>query len=113
MNLLAPLLIQSGIFQHIIAALEDDKASGMILASYLDILSRIILADPQGFLQIVHESARVQNKDARATLEETLDAFWRNFDYVGEARRRKAVAMAAGALLTTVSPANFPLTAIY
>jgi hypothetical protein len=36
-------------------------------------------------------------------LEETLDAMWRNFDYVADARGRKAVAMGAGALLTTVS----------
>jgi hypothetical protein len=26
---------------------------------------------------------------------------WRNFDYVGESRARKAVAMGCGALLTT------------
>lgn len=103
LNLLAPHLIEAGIFQHITFALEDDKASGLILAAYLEILSRIILADAQGFLHIATESARVQQRDAHRTLEEILDAFWRNFDYVAEPRMRKAVAMAAGALLTTVS----------
>jgi len=110
LSALAPLLIQYNIFQRIVFALEDDKASGLILAAYLEILSRIILADPNGFLQIAFEAARVQGKDATKMLEEVLDAFWRNFDYVDEKRMRKAVAMAAGALLTTVSMAALSST---
>ncbi|WVQ94582.1 hypothetical protein IAU59_001662 [Kwoniella sp. CBS 9459] len=97
----APLLLHSGIFQHITTALEDDKASGLILAAYLDILSRIAMINPSIFLQMVAESARMQNRDDAKLLEEVLDALWRNFDYVGETRMRKAVAMGAGALLTT------------
>ena len=99
---LAQHLLDSGIFQHILTALEDDKASGLILASYLDILSRIAMIDPNIFLQMIAESARRASKSEERTLEEALDALWRNFDYVGEARMRKAVAMGAGALLTTV-----------
>ncbi|WRT65380.1 uncharacterized protein IL334_002323 [Kwoniella shivajii] len=98
---LAPLLLHSGIFQHIITALEDDKASGLILAAYLDILSRLAMLDPVTFLQMVAESARLQNRDSAKLLEEVLDALWRNFDYVGETGMRKAVAMGAGSLLTT------------
>nr|XP_018264314.1 uncharacterized protein I303_02479 [Kwoniella dejecticola CBS 10117]OBR86472.1 hypothetical protein I303_02479 [Kwoniella dejecticola CBS 10117] len=98
---LAPLLLHSGIFQHIATALEDDKASGLILAAYLEILSRIAMLDPNIFLQMVAESARSQHKEGAKVLEEVLDALWRNFDYVGETRMRKAVAMGAGALLTT------------
>ncbi|WWC59902.1 uncharacterized protein I303_102464 [Kwoniella dejecticola CBS 10117] len=100
---LAPLLLHSGIFQHIATALEDDKASGLILAAYLEILSRIAMLDPNIFLQMVAESARSQHKEGAKVLEEVLDALWRNFDYVGETRMRKAVAMGAGALLTTVA----------
>ncbi|WWD16828.1 hypothetical protein CI109_101260 [Kwoniella shandongensis] len=100
---LATLLLSAGIFQHITIALEDDKASGQILAAYLEILSRIAMVDPNGFLQMVGESARRQSKDGSKLLEEVLDALWRNFDYVGETRMRKAVAMGAGALLTTIS----------
>ncbi|OCF78224.1 hypothetical protein I204_00161 [Kwoniella mangroviensis CBS 8886] len=98
---LAPLLLHSGIFQHITTALEDDEASGLILAAYLEILSRIAILDPRIFLQLVAESARMQNRDGQKLLDEVLDALWRNFDYVGETRMRKAVAMGAGALLTT------------
>ena len=100
---LGPLLLDADIFQHILAALEDDKASGMILAAYLEIIARIILADPNAFLHMVSESARRSNRPGEKVLEETLDAFWRNFDYVGDPRMRRAVAMAAGQLLTTVS----------
>ncbi|KAK8861272.1 hypothetical protein IAR55_002091 [Kwoniella newhampshirensis] len=99
---LAPLLLHAGIFQHITVALEDDKASGLVLAAYLEILARIAMVDPNMFLQMVGESARMQSKDGAKLLEEVLDALWRNFDYLGgETRMRKAVAMGAGALLTT------------
>ncbi|ORY25236.1 armadillo-type protein [Naematelia encephala] len=101
---LALLLLDSGIFQFILAALEDDKASGLILAAYLDLLARIALLDPQIFLQMVSETARRQGRDESKVLEEVLDALWRNFDYVGEARMRKVVAMGAARLLTTGNP---------
>jgi hypothetical protein len=100
---LAPLLLDSDIFQHILAALEDDKASGLILATYLEILARIAIADPQTFIDMIGETARRQGRAADKVLEEALDAVWRNFDYMGEARMRKAMAMGCGALLTTVS----------
>jgi len=97
------LLLDSGIFQHVITALDDDKASGLVLASYLEILARIAMIDPNVFLQMVAETARRGGRDEAKDLEVVLDAIWRNFDYVGEARMRKVVAMGAGALLTTVS----------
>ncbi|WVF67040.1 hypothetical protein IAT40_001783 [Kwoniella sp. CBS 6097] len=97
----APLLLHSSIFQHITTALEDDKASGIILAAYLHVLSRIAMINPTVFLQMVAESARMQDREDAKLLDEVLDALWRNFDYVGETRMRTAVAMGAGALLTT------------
>jgi len=100
---LAHLLLDSGIFQHALTALDDDKASGLVLASYLEILARIAMIDPNVFLQMVAETARRGGRDEVKDLEIVLDAIWRNFDYVGEARMRKMVAMGAGALLTTVS----------
>ncbi len=104
---LAPLLFDASIFQGIITALEDDKASGLILAAYLEIFARIALIDPHIFVQMVTETASRQRRDGHKVLEEVLDALWRNFDYVGDARIRKAVAMGAGALLTTVSPMTY------
>lgn len=104
---LAPVIIETGLFQHVITALENDTQSGVILAAYLDVLARMVLVDPSMFLQIVFEAARVMKlsdpkvPDAEAVLEQVLDSFWRNFDYVGETRMRKAVAMAAATLLTT------------
>jgi len=101
---LAVNFVNAGLFNHILFALEDDKASGHILAAYLGILARISLRDPNMFLQFVAEQARRNNRDERKQLEEVLDAVWRNFDYVGGARERKAVAMGSGALLTTGHP---------
>lgn len=103
LGVLAQHLLDTSLFQSILIALEDDKASGLVLASYLEILGRIALLDPQAFLGMVAESAKRLGKDGHKVLEETLDAYWRNFDYVGEMRARKGVAMGAGSLLTTVS----------
>ena len=103
----APVLLDSGIFQHILTALEDDKASGINLAAYLDVLMRIAIIEPNVFVQMVIECARRTGRDGEKVLEETLDAIWRNFDYVGESRGRKAVAMGAASLLTTVSSALY------
>jgi hypothetical protein len=99
-------LLDSGLFQFSLQALEDDKASGLILAAHLEILSRIALTQPNVFLQMVAEAARRQGRDGHKVLEETLDAMWRNFDYVGDAAGRKTLAMGVGALLTTVSSSN-------
>lgn len=101
---LAGAFVNAGLFQHILQALEDDKASGTTLAAYLHILSRIALRDPAMFLLFVGEQARRNSRDERKLLEEVLDALWRNFDYVGGARSRKTVAMGAGALVTTGHP---------
>lgn len=61
------------------------------------------MIDPNVFLEMVAETARRGGRNPEKDLEVVLDAMWRNFDYVGEARMRKVVAMGAGALLTTVS----------
>ncbi|KAL7423456.1 hypothetical protein Q5752_001036 [Cryptotrichosporon argae] len=98
---LAHLLLDSGVYPHILAALEDDKQSGLVLAAYLEILARIALADPAVFVELAAETARRQGRAPDAVLDEVLDAVWRNFDYVSEPRKRKVVAMGVGALLTT------------
>ncbi|KIR27025.1 hypothetical protein I307_04854 [Cryptococcus deuterogattii 99/473] len=99
--IISSLLLQAGIFHHITTALEDDKASGLILAAYLEILCRIAMSNPNIFLQMVEESATIQSQDVHKLLEEILDAVWRNFDYVGDTRLRKVVAMGVGNLLLT------------
>ena len=100
---LAPLLLDSGLFQFSIKALEDDKAAGLVLAAHLEILGRTALSDANVFLQMVAEAARREGKDGHKVLEEVLDTMWRNFDYVGDREGRKTVAMGMANLLTTVS----------
>ncbi|GMK54406.1 hypothetical protein CspeluHIS016_0109920 [Cutaneotrichosporon spelunceum] len=98
---LAPGLLDSGLYNRVLTALEDDKASGTILAGYLAILARIAIRDQALFFQLAEEQARRNGREPHKQLEEIFDAMWRNFDYVGESRARKAVAMGCGALLTT------------
>ncbi|ODN87082.1 hypothetical protein L198_07084 [Cryptococcus wingfieldii CBS 7118] len=96
---LHPLLLQSGIFSQITRSLEDDKASGQILASYLNVLANLAISDAGSFLQMVADAAAMEHKDPHQLLDEVLDAIWRNFDYVGGTKMRKAVAMGVGSLL--------------
>lgn len=98
---LAGVLLESGLFACALHALEDDTAAGQTLAAFLAVLARTALRDPHVYLQLLAEQARRAHADPHRVLEDALDSMWRNFDYVGETRARKAVAMAAAALLTT------------
>lgn len=99
---LAPLLSASGVFSLVVRALEAEKQSGLVLAAYLEVLARIMLADSQVFLQLVEQDAVSRHEPAETRLDSVLDATWASFDYAGEARPRKVIAMAMASLLPTV-----------
>jgi hypothetical protein len=102
MSTLAPLLSGSGLFSMITKTLEDEKQSGLVLAAYLEVLARIMLADPNIFLQLVQQDAVHRQQSEEVRLDAILDATWASFDYAGESRQRKVIAMAMASLLPTV-----------
>lgn len=100
----APLLSGSGVFSMITKALEDEKQSGVVLASHLEVLARIMLTDSNIFLQLVQQDAAHRQQTEEVRFDAILDATWASFDYAGESRQRKVIAMAMASLLPTVSP---------
>lgn len=99
----APRLAQNQIFQTICDGLDDEKASGTVLAAQLVTLCRIIMADAPAFYQLLKHIAMVKGLSEERQIDTTLDAMWRCFDYVGVSYNRKLIALAFANLLTLVS----------
>jgi hypothetical protein len=98
----APRLAQNGVFQALCDGLDDEKASGIVLAAQLVTLCRMIMADPPAFYQCIQHVALTKGVPEAQQLETTLDAMWRSFDYVGVSYERKLIALAFANLLTLV-----------
>ncbi|KAJ9092442.1 hypothetical protein QFC21_006824 [Naganishia friedmannii] len=96
----APRLAQNHIFQTICDGLDDEKASGTVLAAQLVTLCRIIMADAPAFYQLLQHIAMVKGLSEGRQVDTTLDAMWRCFDYVGVSYNRKLIALAFANLLT-------------
>jgi hypothetical protein len=99
----APRLAQNGVFQGLCDGLDDEKASGTVLAAQLVTLCRMIMVDPTAFYQCIKHVAMAKGFPETRQLDTTLDAMWRSFDYVGVAYDRKLIALAFANLLTLVS----------
>ncbi|GHJ86997.1 hypothetical protein NliqN6_3399 [Naganishia liquefaciens] len=100
----APRLAQNGVFQALCDGLDDEKASGTVLAAQLVTLCRVIMVDPSAFYQCVKHIASTKGLSETRQLETTLDAMWRSFDYVGVSYDRKLIALAFANLLTLGNP---------
>lgn len=99
----APRLAQNGVFQALCDGLDDEKASGTVLAAQLVTLCRMIMVDPSAFYQCIKHVAMAKGLSETRQLDTTLDAMWRSFDYVGVSYDRKLIALAFANLLTLVS----------
>ncbi|KAI5451703.1 hypothetical protein NCC49_001352 [Naganishia albida] len=96
----APRLAQNGVFQALCDGLDDEKASGIVLAAQLVTLCRMIMVDPPAFYRCIQHVAMTKGVPEAQQLETTLDAMWRSFDYVGVSYERKLIALAFANLLT-------------
>lgn len=100
-----PLMVGTGLAQRACHVIDDEKTSGPELAAYDSLLARVILLEPTAFATFVNAYAQTQvtaNAVAKQ-LELTIDAMWRAYEYIGDSKRRKMVAMAYANLLLLVS----------
>lgn len=98
--------VNTGLAQKACDIIDDPKTGGPELAAYDTLLARVILREPTAFVTFVNAYAQTQvtaNAVAKQ-LELTIDAMWRAYEYVGDAKRRKMVAMAFANLLLLVGP---------
>jgi hypothetical protein len=100
-----PLFVSTGLAQKTCEIIDDPKTSGPELAAYDTLLSRVILLQATAFATLVQAFAQTQvtKGDVAKQLELTIDAMWRAYEYVGDVRRRKMVAMGFAELLLLVS----------
>lgn len=98
--------VNTGLAQKACDIIDDPKTGGPELAAYDTLLARVVLREPTAFATFVNAYAQTQvtaNAVAKQ-LELTIDAMWRAYEYVGDAKRRKMVAMAFANLLLLVGP---------
>ncbi|KXN86407.1 Importin-11 [Leucoagaricus sp. SymC.cos] len=97
----APLLHSSELFAWLLDKTADDETNTVLMTEYIYLFSRIALADPQVFLQLISAAAVQLNKKESYLLEGLLDHWWGKFDNMSEPRHRKLAAMGIASFLST------------
>ncbi|KAH7931251.1 ARM repeat-containing protein [Leucogyrophana mollusca] len=94
----------SGLFDHILGVLGKDESHTLTLTECVYLMSRIVLADCQMFLQLVSAAAQAKNVPEASLFEIILDQWWRQFDHMSEPRYRKLVSLGMASLVSTGRP---------
>ncbi|KAF7301791.1 Importin N-terminal domain-containing protein [Mycena indigotica] len=95
----------SGLFSVLLKTIVEGetKAQAQILMEHILLMSRIVMADPQMFLQLMAATA-TPNMSENKLYELLLDQWWGTWDNMSEARHRKLSAMGMAALVSTARP---------
>ncbi|KAG8729952.1 hypothetical protein FRC12_020598, partial [Ceratobasidium sp. 428] len=91
----------SGYFWDMLKAVIQDKANASLLADHICVLSRMILPNPNVFVQLVTEGAAAHQAAESPLFEGLLDQWWNKFDVISEPRLRKLTGMAIAGLVST------------
>jgi len=91
----------SGLFSSLITTIVEDKADVFILTRHVEVLARLTLVDPRGFLQYMSAAANGLGKPETDLWEGLLDQWRQRFDNISEPRHRKLYAMGLAALVST------------
>ncbi|KAF9451646.1 ARM repeat-containing protein [Macrolepiota fuliginosa MF-IS2] len=97
----ATLFHSSGLFAWILNKLVENETSTMMMTEFVYLFSRIVMADPQAFLQLISAAAVQLNQKESYLVEGLLDQWWGKFDNMGEPRHRKLTAMGIASFLST------------
>ena len=66
----------SGLFAHLLDKLIDDETSPMLSIEIIFLFARIVMADPQMFLQLMAVTPQVVSQPEHKLWEGLLDAWW-------------------------------------
>ncbi|KAJ2920088.1 hypothetical protein MD484_g369, partial [Candolleomyces efflorescens] len=103
-NLWGEPMHTSGLFSYLLLTLNDGESSPILLTEIIFLFSRIVMADPQMFLQLMSATAPVANLPETNLWEGLLDQWWGKFDNMSEPRHRKLTAMGIATLVATGRP---------
>nr|GAT59975.1 predicted protein [Mycena chlorophos] len=94
---------RSGLFAALLNTIVVGEASPQLLMEHILLISRIVMADKNMFLQLMSGAATAQMSEAKL-YELLLDQWWGTWDTMSEARHRKLSAMGIAALVSTARP---------
>ncbi|KAL0577074.1 hypothetical protein V5O48_004917 [Marasmius crinis-equi] len=94
----------SGLFPYYLNILIENETDTLVLVEVVYLFSRIAMANPGGFLQLMAAAAPLLKLSEAKAYELLLDQWWAKFDSMSEPRHRKLVAMGITALVSTGRP---------
>ncbi|KAK7054202.1 importin N-terminal domain-containing protein [Favolaschia claudopus] len=93
----------SGLFSQLMKNIVDGEAGALLMTEHVCLISRMVMADRQMFLQLMAATATptvTENK----LYDALLDRWWGTWDSMSEPRHRKLSAMGIAALVSTARP---------
>ncbi|KAF8607722.1 ARM repeat-containing protein [Ceratobasidium sp. AG-I] len=94
-------LHNSEYFWDLLKNIISDKMNASVLAEHICVFSRIMLQNPNVFVQLVSAGAAAHQAAEGPLFEGLLDQWWNKFDVIAEPRQRKLTGMAIAALVST------------
>ncbi|KAJ6628769.1 armadillo-type protein [Mycena sp. CBHHK59/15] len=93
----------SGLFVLLMKNIVEGECGAILLTEHIYLMSRIVLADRQMFLQLMTATS-TPALDESKLYEHLLDRWWGTWDNMSEPRHRKLAAMGIAALVSTARP---------
>ncbi|KAG8972314.1 hypothetical protein FRC05_010156 [Tulasnella sp. 425] len=102
----AEAMHSSGLFASLLRYALASKGSVSVLCDHFYLFSRMVLQDPDVFVQLVASAAPALSQTPEQVFNNLMDVWWRNiqFDSMAESRHRKMTAMSMANLTTTGQP---------
>ncbi|KAF8195734.1 armadillo-type protein [Mycena galopus ATCC 62051] len=93
----------SGLFSLLMKNILEGECGAILLTEHIYLMSRIVMADRQMFLQLMAATATPAVPESKL-YEGLLDQWWGTWDNMSEPRHRKLAAMGIAALVSTGRP---------
>ncbi|KAJ7929923.1 armadillo-type protein [Mycena leptocephala] len=93
----------SGLFALLMKNILEGECGAILLTEHIYLMSRIVMADRQMFLQLMAATATPAVPESKL-YDGLLDQWWGTWDNMSESRHRKLAAMGIAALVSTARP---------
>ncbi|KAJ6486383.1 armadillo-type protein [Mycena vitilis] len=93
----------SGLFSLLLKNILEAECGAILLTEHIYLMSRMVMADRQMFLQLMAHTATPTVPEAKL-YDGLLDQWWGTWDNMSEPRHRKLAAMGIAALVSTARP---------
>ncbi|CAG8655095.1 235_t:CDS:10, partial [Cetraspora pellucida] len=98
-------MINTGLLWKLLnSILSGSEEYPYVIVSYISILARIVIIEPQFFIQYVTIANQQYNLSQINLIEKVLEVWLDKFDNIGHPKQRKLNAMAFATIITTTNP---------